>query len=50
MNFSYLKTAFNNIGQLFVDYGDWIKSGDLQKAQMRNLGEYDPKQDCQKVM
>ena len=48
-NFSYLKSVFNNIGKLLLDYGEWIKSGNLQKSQNRNLGQYDPKQDCQKI-
>jgi hypothetical protein len=49
-NFSYSKNVFNNLGKLFIDYGDWVKSGELLKAQNRNLGEYDPRQDCEKVI
>ncbi|MBC7539836.1 MAG: hypothetical protein H7281_13525 [Bacteriovorax sp.] len=49
-NFTYSKNVFNNLGKLFIDYGDWVKSGELLKAQNRNLGDYDPRQDCNKVI
>lgn len=49
-NFAYSKNVFNNLGKLFTDYGVWVKSGELSKAQNRSLGSYDPKQDCEKVV
>lgn len=49
-NFSYSKVFFNNFGILFQDYGNWIRSGELAKAQNRSLGAYDPKHDCAKVV
>ena len=49
-NFAYSKNVFNNLGNLFIDYGDWIKNGSWLKSQNRNLGDYDPKQDCEKVI
>jgi hypothetical protein len=49
-NFSYSKNVFNNLGKLFIDYGDWVKSGELELAQKRSLGTYDPKHDCEKVI
>ncbi|MDD4975836.1 MAG: hypothetical protein PHY93_15880, partial [Bacteriovorax sp.] len=48
--FSYSKNVFNNLGKLFIAYGEWVKSGELRKAQSRNLGDYDPRQDCEKVI
>jgi hypothetical protein len=49
-NFTYSKSVFNNLGLVFKDYGSWIKSGELLKAEKRNLGEYDPRNDCQNVL
>ena len=49
-NFSYSKTVINNLGKLSLEYGDWVKTGELAKAQSRSLGGYDPNYDCQKVI
>ncbi|MGZ3790203.1 MAG: hypothetical protein ACXVLQ_16845, partial [Bacteriovorax sp.] len=49
-NFSYSKNVFNNLGRLFSDYGDWVKSGEWTKAKSRSLGTYDPRNDCEKVV
>lgn len=49
-NFAYSRNVFDNLGKLFLDYGDWVKSGQLLKAQTRNLGDYDPRHDCEKVI
>lgn len=49
-NFLYSKDVFNNLSKLFTDYGNWVKSGDLEKAQNRSLGVYDPNSDCAKVI
>lgn len=49
-NFSYSRNTFNNIGKLFLEYGEWIKSGGLAQAQQRSLGIYDPKYDCLNVI
>lgn len=47
-NFAYSKNLFNNVGQLMVDYGDWIKTGQLDKVLNRSLGTYDPQYSCEK--
>ncbi len=49
-NFSSAKFVFNNLGKLLSDYGDWVKSGELEKAQRRSLGSYDPNSNCNKVI
>ena len=49
-NFRYSKMFFNNIGNIFTDYGEWIKSGQHLKAEGRSLGSYDSKYDCDKVI
>jgi hypothetical protein len=49
-NFSYLKNFFQESSDLILDYGQWIKSGEYQKAASRSLGTYDPQSECSKVI
>jgi hypothetical protein len=49
-NFSSSKMFFNNIGNVFSEYGDWIKSGQHLKAENRSLGKYDPRFDCERAI
>ena len=49
-NFSYLKNFFLESSDMLVNYGQWIKTGDYQKASNRSLGTYDPLSDCTKVI
>jgi hypothetical protein len=47
-NFSYAKHFFISISNLFVDFGNWIKNGNYEKAANRSLGSYDPNNSCVK--
>lgn len=49
-NFSYSKMFFYNIGNLFSEYGNWIKQGEHSRAVSRSFGKYDPMYDCEKVV
>ncbi len=49
-NFSRANELSKNIAELSIQYSDWVKKGNLVKAQNRKLGDYDPKQDCEKVI
>ncbi len=49
-NFSNSRSLFNNTGILLSEYGNWIKTGELARAQTRSLGTYDPKNDCANVI
>ncbi len=45
-NFAYSKNLFGNLGKLMLDYGSWVKSGELEKAKKRSMGDYDPRYSC----
>jgi hypothetical protein len=49
-NFNYSKNFFFNVGSLLEDYGTWVNSGAWEKAKNRSLGDYEPKNDCEKVI
>jgi hypothetical protein len=49
-NFARANEFSKNISELSIQYSDWVKKGHLTKAQNRKIGEYDPNQDCEKVI
>lgn len=49
-NFSYANELFKNTARLMMDYGDWVKSGKLEKNEKENNYVYDPAFDCTKVI
>ncbi len=49
-NFAYSNTVFANLGQLLEEYADWVKKGELTKAQTRSLGTFDPNLTCAKFV
>lgn len=49
-NFNYAKQFFIHLADLAMEYGHWVKSGELEKAQKRSLGTYDPNQECKKTI
>jgi hypothetical protein len=49
-NFSASSDVLINISDLSIGYSDWVKRGELAKAQSRSLGEYDPAHDCEKII
>lgn len=49
-NFSMANNVSKNMANLSIDYANWVKSGNLLKAQNRSLGKYDPSQDCEKII
>lgn len=49
-NFAYSNIVFNNLAKLFNDYGAWVRSGELTRAQNRSLGQHDPRHDCENVI
>jgi hypothetical protein len=49
-NFSVSSDVLTNISDLSIAYSEWVKNGELAKAQSRSLGEYDPAHDCEKVV
>lgn len=50
VNFARTNDFSKNLASLFMDYSNWVKKGNLKKTQGRSFGEYDPKQDCAKVI
>lgn len=49
-NFAYSRNVFSNISDLVMDFGQWIKSGEYDKARTRSLGTYDPKNTCENTL
>jgi len=49
-NFKYTNEVMSNLSSLLSQYGDWIKTGGWDRATNRNLGNYDPSQECEKVI
>lgn len=49
-NFSLTNKVAQNAAALTTQYGDWVKSGKWKEADERDLGKYDPKFDCDKVI
>lgn len=49
-NFARANDLSKNIAAVSMQYSDWVKNGHLVKAQNRKIGEYDPNQDCEKVV
>jgi hypothetical protein len=49
-NFTKANEVTKSVAGLSVKYSDWVKEGKLLKAENRMVGEYDPKQDCEKVI
>ena len=50
VNFSRANELSKNVADLSIQYSNWVKKGNLLKTQNRNLGDYDPNQDCEKVI
>lgn len=49
-NFARANDLSKNLASLSMEYSDWVKKGKLLKTQNRNIGDYDPNQDCEKVV
>lgn len=49
-NFARANDLSKNLAGLSIQYSDWVKKGNLLQAENRSLGEYDPNQDCEKVI
>ncbi|MBC7430103.1 MAG: hypothetical protein H7336_15920 [Bacteriovorax sp.] len=49
-NFARASEVTKNAAALSIQYSDWVKKGNLEKAQKRSLGTHDPSQDCEKVV
>ena len=49
-NFAYANEVSKNAAVLMMNYSDWVKKGNLLKAQTDLLSSYDPNFDCEKVI
>jgi hypothetical protein len=49
-NFSYSKNIFSSMSYLIDRFGNWISSGNYQKAITRKLGTFDPNNECKKAV
>ncbi len=49
-NFARANDLSLNLSQLSMDYSDWVKKEKNNRIQNKNLFEYDPNQDCIKVV
>lgn len=47
-NFSYSQNLFSNVGKLMMEYGEWIKTGQLDQVRNRSLGKFDSQYTCEK--
>lgn len=49
-NFARANEFSKNAADLSIQYSNWVKKGNLVKTQNRVIGQYDPAQDCEKVI
>jgi hypothetical protein len=49
-NFARANDVTRSLAGLSVQYSDWVKQGNLEKTKKRSFGQYDPNQDCDKVV